>query len=55
MAKVQTEIIVIKLSKLIKDTENETSLTSKDLENNLEDVVQELVGESILVEIERGN
>jgi hypothetical protein len=56
MAKVQTEIIVIKLSKLIKDTtEDVASLTNKDLESNLEVVVQELVGESILVEIERGN
>jgi hypothetical protein len=56
MAKVQTEIIVVKLSKLIKDNTNEVdSLVNKDFDSNLEAIVQELVGENVLVEIEKGD
>lgn len=56
MAKVQTEIIIVKLSKLIKDAEeNGSKLTDKDFPSNLESIVQELVGNHILVEIEEGN
>ena len=56
MAKVQTEIIVVKLSKLIKDTtEDVEPLTNSDIEANLEAIVQELVGDNILVEIEKGD
>lgn len=55
MAKIQTEIIVVKLSKLIKDTTEDTSsLTNNDFNANLEAIVQELVGENVLVEIEEG-
>jgi len=55
MAKVQTEIIIIKLSKLIKDTaEDDQPITDVDVESNLEAIVQELVGDNILVEIEKG-
>lgn len=56
MARVHTEVIVVKLSKLIKDTsENIDPISNKDIETNLEEIVQELVGENILVEIEKGN
>ena len=56
MAKIQTEIIVVKLSKLIKDnTSDDHSLVNEDFDFNLEAIVQELVGDNILVEIERGN
>lgn len=56
MAKVQTEIIVVKLSKLIKDNTNEVdSLVNEDFDSNLEAIVQELVGDNVLVEIEKGN
>ena len=56
MAKVQTEIIVVKLSKLIKDTEDDVSqLGNNDFETNLEAIVQELVGDNVLVEIEKGD
>jgi hypothetical protein len=56
MAKVQTEIIVVKLSKLVKDTDDDVSqLVNNDIESSLEAIVQELVGDQILVEIERGN
>lgn len=54
MAKIQQEIIQIRLSKLIKNnSEIETSLTNADFANNLEDIVQELVGDSIVVEVEK--
>jgi hypothetical protein len=55
MAKIQTEIIVVKLSKLIKDTtEDVASLTNEDFNTNLEAIIQELVGDNVLVEIEEG-
>jgi hypothetical protein len=54
MAKIHEEIVILRLSKLIKnDEEDTTSFLNKDFNANLEDIVQELVGESILVEIER--
>lgn len=55
MAKIQTEILVVKLSRLIKDADHELSLATEDLQNNLETIVQELVGDKILVEIEKGD
>ena len=55
MARVQTEIIVVKLSKLIKDSANEVTLVNDDFDSNLEAIVQELVGDNVLVEIEKGD
>jgi hypothetical protein len=55
MARVQTEIVVVKLSKLIKDGAEDSLLVNADFDSNLEAIVQELVGENILVEIEKGN
>ena len=54
MAKIITEHIVVKLSKLVKETQNDDApLTNKDFSANLEAVLQELVGESVIVEIEK--
>jgi hypothetical protein len=54
MAKIQEELVVIRLSKLIKSTDDDTeSLTNKDFSVNLEAIVQELVGETVVVEIEK--
>lgn len=55
MARVQTEIIVVKLSKLIKDNAEDVTLVNEDFDANLEAIVQELVGDNVLVEIEKGN
>lgn len=57
MAKIQTEIIVIKLNKLIKDSSEESALlTNEEFDASLETIIQELVSsDNILVEIERGN
>lgn len=53
MAKIQEEIVVIRLSKLIKDTETVTTLTDKDFASSLEAIVQELLDSSIIVEVEK--
>jgi hypothetical protein len=52
MAKIQEELIVIKLSKLHKDKNNQMSnLANEDIVAGLEAVVQELVGNDVIVEI----
>lgn len=54
MAKIVEEIIVVKLSKLVKSQEDATPrLGGDDTIMALEQVVQELVGDDIIVEIER--
>jgi hypothetical protein len=53
MAKIQEETVVIKLSKLIKSSEEQKSLTNEDFPANLEAIVQELVGDSVVIEIEK--
>ena len=54
MAKIYEEVVTIRLSKLIKNSDKEESqLTGKEFFANLETIVQELVGESIIVEIEK--
>ena len=53
MAKIVEEKITIKLSKLVKDAESETSqLLNDDSRAALEQVAQELAGDSVIVEIE---
>jgi hypothetical protein len=54
MAKVYEEVIVIKLSKLTKDSESDhPSIANVEIEQTLEQVVQELVGDAVIVEVER--
>jgi hypothetical protein len=54
MAKIVEEIIVIKFSKIVKDSDSESSqITERDLQKTIEDVVQELVSPGVLVEVER--
>ena len=53
MAKIQEEVIVIKLSRLIKDNVDATSVASEDILKALEQVAQELVGDNIVVEVEK--
>lgn len=53
MAKVHEEILVIKMSKLVKDNQEVSSLVSEDTLSALEQVVQELVGEGVLIEVEK--
>jgi hypothetical protein len=51
MAKIVTESIVITFSKIVKDNESGTSVTSSDIQSALEQVAQELVGDSVVVEV----
>ena len=56
MAKIQEELIVIKLSKLHKDSQTQTSsLANDDVVGGLEAVVQELVGSDVIVEVIQDN
>lgn len=55
MAKIQEEILIIKLSKLVKGTDaDQAHLSNEELLANLEAVVQEMLDdESVVVEVER--
>jgi len=51
MAKIQEEIIVIKVSKLLKDADESVVIMNPDAVASLEAVVQELAGSNTLVEM----
>ena len=53
MAKIQEEVIVIKLSKLVKDTSNAEVMATDDIISALASVAEELAGSNIVVEAER--
>jgi len=53
MAKIQEEIIVIKLSKLVKDNGNVEIIATEDIIAALASVAEELAGAGIVVEAER--
>jgi len=54
MAKIQEEVIVIKLSRLIKDNDAELqAIVGNEIQQALEQVVQELVGAGVIVEVEK--
>lgn len=53
MAKVHTEVLVVKLSKLVKDSETEmASSVTEDLVTAVEQIAQELCPEGVVVEVE---
>jgi hypothetical protein len=52
MAKLQEEVLVIKVSKMIRDNETETEILNAETVASLEAVVQELAGANTLVEIQ---
>ena len=52
MAKILEENIVIKVSKLVKDGADE-SLVSEDVIKALESVAEELLGNGVIVEVEK--
>ena len=52
MAKLQEEVLVIKVSKLLKDTDVEQEILNPETVASLEAVVQELAGANTLVEIQ---
>jgi hypothetical protein len=53
MAKIVEDVIIIKFSKIIKDSDpNSDPIATPDVRTALEQVAQELVGDSIVVEVE---
>jgi len=53
MAKIHEEIVVIKLSKLIKDTDAGSDIATPDIIAALQSVAEELVGAGVVVEADR--
>ena len=53
MAKIIEEIVVIKLSKLVKDLDAGTEIASDDIVAALQSVAEELTGLGVIVEVER--
>jgi hypothetical protein len=53
MARMIEEVVVIKVAKLVKDNDSADTILTSDIGTALEQVVQELVGEGVLVEIEQ--
>ena len=54
MAKIVEDVIVIKFSKIVKDSESEISgIAGSEIQQALEQVAQELVGDAVVVEVVR--
>lgn len=54
MAKIVEDVVVIKFSKIVKDSESETTdIAVAEIQAALEQVAQELVGDGVVVEVER--
>jgi hypothetical protein len=54
MAKIQEELVVIRLSRLVKDDQKlSATITGEDFIPSMEAVVAELAGAGVLVEVER--
>lgn len=52
MAKIQEKVLVIKLSKLLRDADQESPILDDDTLTQLYAVMQELAGAGVLVEME---
>lgn len=55
MAKLIEDVLIIKFSKLVKDDGSDIgqgSIATQDIKSALEQVAQELVGDSVIVEVE---
>jgi hypothetical protein len=53
MAKIVEDIVIIKFSKIVKDSELGNEIVNGDLQSALEQVAQELVGDAVVVEVEK--
>jgi len=55
MAKIVEDVVLIKFSKIVKDNEKDASgIAGPDVQQALEQVAQELVGDGIVVEVVKG-
>jgi hypothetical protein len=53
MAKIVETVFVVKLSQLVKDSQDAPSVGFDELPNTIEEVVQSLVASDVLVEVEK--
>jgi hypothetical protein len=53
MAKIQEEVIIIKFSKLVRESSQPESIVTPVLAESIQDVITELAGSGIIVEVER--
>jgi hypothetical protein len=53
MAKIHEEIVVIKLSKLVKDSDAGTEIATADIVSALQSVTEELAGAGVIVEADK--
>lgn len=53
MAKIYEEVVVIKLSKLVKDNDNISEIANADLVAALQSVAEELAGAGVIVEADK--
>jgi len=53
MAKIVEDVVIIKFSKIVKDSEEGSSIANSDIQAALEQVAQELAGDSVVVEVEK--
>lgn len=51
MAKIVEEVLLVKFSKIVKDNTEPSDLLADDVQSAIEQVAQELVGDSIIVEV----
>lgn len=51
MAKLQEDVLVIKISKLVKDSDEQGTSLTEELITSLEAVIEQLAGAGVLVEI----
>jgi len=52
MAKIQEKVLVVKLSKLLKDSDTESPILNEESVDQLQAVFEQLAGAGVLVEIE---
>ena len=52
MAKIYEEVLVIKMSKLVKDSDSPETIANADIITALSTVVEELAGAGVVVEVE---
>ena len=52
MAKINEDVVVIKISELLKDSDEGRKLVNPEVVASLQEVIKELVGGNVLIEIE---
>lgn len=52
MAKIQTETLTVTFSRLVRDSDTSAAVVGEEIRQALEQVAQELAGQSVVVEVE---